>query len=89
MLTDAYYALIYPTPLAYPNHPGPLIIPDGTTAHENSNMRIAHTKEVCLFREVKGVEQALVQQIFGTVEEAYLVDIRNRTTKSINGNLRA
>ena len=46
-------------------------------------MRIAHTKEVRLFREVKGVEQDLVQQIVGTVEEAYLVDIRTRTTNSI------
>ena len=57
---------------------------DSTTAHTNSNMLIAHTKEVRLFREVTGVEQALAQKIFGTVEEAYLEDICNRTTKSIN-----
>ena len=31
-----------------------------------------------------GVEQALVQQIVATVNEAYLADIRNHTTKSIN-----
>ena len=54
------------------------------TAHANSSMRIAHTKEVRLFREVTVVEQAPVQQILGTIEEAYLVDIHNRTTKSIN-----
>ena len=47
-------------------------------------MWIAHTEEVRLFREVTGVEQALVQQIVGTVEEAYLAYIRNRTTNSIN-----
>ena len=46
-------------------------------------MRITHTKEVRLFREVTGMEQALVQQIFGTVEEAYLADICNRTMNYI------
>ena len=30
------------------------------------------------------MEQALVQQIVGMDEEAYLADIRNRMTKSIN-----
>ena len=30
------------------------------------------------------VEQALVQKIFSTVEEAYLVDIHNQTTNLIN-----
>ena len=31
-----------------------------------------------------GFEQSLVQQIVSTVEEAYLVDIRNRAADSIN-----
>ena len=74
LLNDAQYALIYPTPFVYPTHPGPLIVPDGTTAHANSNMWISHTKELRLFREVTGVEQDLVQQISDTVQEAYLAD---------------
>ena len=37
-----------------------------------------------LFWEGTGVQQALVQQKFAPVEEAYLADIRNRTTNSIN-----
>ena len=53
-------------------------------AHANSNTRIAHTKEVRLFREVAIVEQALVQKIVGTVEASYLLDLHNRTTNSIN-----
>ena len=84
VLTDAHYALISPTPFIYPNHPGPIIIPDGTTFHANSNMRISHTNKVCLFQEVKGVVQTLVQQVFGMVEEAYLADIHNCMTNSIN-----
>ena len=81
LLINVQYAQISPTHFMYSTHPGPLIIPDGTTAHANSNMRIAHTKEVRLLHEVKGVEQALVQKIVGTSKAAYLEDIRNRTTK--------
>ena len=47
-------------------------------------MQITNTKKVCLFQEVTGLEQALMQQIVSTVEEAYLADIRNRMTNSIN-----
>ena len=50
-------------------------------------MRIAHTKEVRLFREVTGVDQALVQQNIGAVEAAYLADIRNRTTNLSNNTM--
>ena len=52
VLTNVQYALISPTPFFYPTHPVLLIVLDDTTAHANSNMRIAHTKEVCLFHEV-------------------------------------
>ena len=89
VLTDVQYALVSPTFFVYPTHPGPLIILDGTTAYANPNMRIVHTKEVRLFCEVTGVEQALIQQIFDMVKAAYLADIRNRTTKSINDTVAA
>ena len=84
VITDAQYAVISPNNLVYPTHSGTLIIPDGTITHVKFNMQIAYTKEMRMFREVTGVEKALVQQIFGTVEEAYLADNRNRTTDSIN-----
>ena len=83
MLTDAQYVLISNMPFVYPTHPGPLIIPDGTNAHMDSNMRITHTKEMRIFLEVKGFKQALVQHIVATVKEAYLADIHNHTTNSI------
>ena len=46
-----------------------------------------HTKEVSLFRELTLVEQALVQNMFSAVVEAYLADIRNLTTNYINDAL--
>ena len=52
-----------------------------TTSHMNSNILIAHTEKVPLFREVTGVKQALAQHIVATVEDDYLVDIRNSTKK--------
>ena len=80
VLTDVQYALISPTTFVYLTHPDPLIIPDGTTAHASSNTWIAHTEKVRLFQEVTGVEQAIVQQIVATFEEAYLADICNTVT---------
>ena len=50
----------------------------------NSNMRIAHTKEVRLFREMMRVQQALVKQIVSAVGEYYLADIHKHTTDSIS-----
>ena len=50
-------------------------------------MRTAHTKEVHLFHEVTGVEQALVQQIGSTSDESYLADTCNRTANSINNTV--
>ena len=61
-LTEVQYTLISTTPFVYPTHPGPLIIPDGMTAHANSNIPIAHTEEVRLFRDLTGVEQVIVQK---------------------------
>ena len=54
--TNVQHAFISSTPLIYPTLPGTLIITDGTTAHMNSNMQIANTKEVHLFSKVTGVE---------------------------------
>ena len=64
MLIYAQYALISPTPFVYPTHPVPLVIPDGTTAHTNSNILIVHTNIMSLFQEVTGVKQALEEKIF-------------------------
>ena len=84
VLNNAQYAFILNTPFLYPTQPFPFIVPDGTTVHMNLKICIAHTKAVCIFREVTGVEQDLVQKIVSTVEEAYPADIHNWNTDSIN-----
>ena len=50
-------------------------------------MHIMHTEEVCILPEVTGLEQSLIQKIIIKVEEKYLGDIQNRTTKSVNYNV--
>ena len=40
-----------------------------------------------LFHEVMIFEQALVQQIVSTADEAYLADVRNRMTYSTNNTV--
>ena len=77
LLDNIECVLILDTPFVYPNHPDTLIVPDGMTSHINSNMRIAHTEEVRLFREVMVLQQALIKYIFSIVKEAYLADIHN------------
>ena len=47
-------------------------------------MIISHTKCVRLFCQLTGFKQALVQQMFTTVKEAYLGFFRNRMMNSIN-----
>ena len=67
VLADAQYALISNMPFVYLTFPGPLVILYDTTAHANSNMLIAHTKEVHLFGKLVGIEQALAKQIVAIV----------------------
>ena len=80
-------ALILNTPFIYPTQLIPIVTPDGTTAHANSNMRITHTNKVRLCRKVTGFKQALTQQIFAIVKVAYLTDIHNCTTNSIHSTV--
>ena len=57
-----------PTALVRPAaHPGTLVIPDGTTAAMSTVLRDAHHEQLRLFREVQGVEKALIQQIVQAV----------------------
>ena len=87
MFTDVQYVIVSHTPFVYLTCLGIFVILGGTTVHANSNMQIAHTEEVCLFQEVTGVEQDSVQQIFITIKELYLKDIRTLMTNSINNTM--
>ena len=63
VMTPAQFGLISVTPFVRPNHPGVLVIPPGTTQHMATTLREQHKESIHLFKEVEGVEKALIQQI--------------------------
>jgi prephenate dehydratase len=80
MLTDV--------PFIRPAHPGPLVIPDGTTGPKVTVMKEQHHENLRLFREVQRVEKALIQQIVQAVEAPYLASIRDRNnSNSLRGTV--
>jgi hypothetical protein len=89
VLSDAQYALLTNQAFVRPAHPGPLVIPAGTTAVMATAMKDAHVEEIRLFREVQGVEKALIQQIVQAVEAPYLIALRERTSNSLRGTVNA
>ena len=84
VLTAAQYADVSTTVFTCPAHPVPLAIPLAATAVQRSTLRDAHIEDLRVFREVMGVEQALIQQIVATINATYLEDVRYCTTNSIN-----
>ena len=89
VLTAAQYAYISNTVFTRPAHPGPLAIPSAATVIQRSTLRDSHIEDLQVFREVRGVEQALIQKIVATIDATYLEDIRDRTTNSINVSVSA
>jgi hypothetical protein len=87
VLSDAQYALLTNQPFVRPVHPGPLAIAAGTTAPMAAVMKEAHSEQIRLFREVQGVEKALIQQIVQAVEAPYLIALRERSSNSLRGTV--
>ena len=78
------YNLLSNVPFVTPNHPGPLVIPRGTTQHVAATMRDLHQEQIRVFTEVHAVNQALKQQITQAIEPDYLNALHDRTSNSIN-----
>ena len=55
-----------------PVHPGVINIPNAATKYVITNIRETHHKNLRQFREVIGVERALIQQIVAAVDPKYL-----------------
>jgi methyl-accepting chemotaxis protein len=87
VLSAAQYALITPTAFVRRVHPGVLAIPVGTTAPMATVLKEAHHEQLRLFREVQGVEKALIQQLVQAIGATYLSSIRDRATNSLQGTV--
>jgi hypothetical protein len=89
VLTDAQYLLLTNVAFVIPVHPGTLQVPAGTTAPMIAATKEAHHEQLRLFREVQGVEKALIQQIVKAVEAPYLAAIRDRGSNSLRGPIKS
>ena len=87
VLSDGQYALLTADAFVRPVFPGPLAIPAGTTAPMATVLKEAHQESIRIFREVQGVEKALLQQIVQAVEAPYLSSIRDRASNSLRGTV--
>jgi uncharacterized phage-associated protein len=88
LMTDEQYALVSDTPYERPEHPGVLHIPNNATRVAADALKRAYDENLRVFHEVRGVEQALIQQIVTAVDEQYINAMKNRETGQFTGNVR-
>jgi hypothetical protein len=87
VLSAHNYSLLTAEPFIRPVHPGALDIPAGTTAPMSAVLKEAHHEQLRLFREVQGVEKAMIQQIVRAVDAPYLIALRDRNSNSLTGTV--
>ena len=63
LLAPADCALISAAAVVRPAHPGPLLIPAGTTQHMAMTMKDIHKEAIRIFRKINAVEAALQQML--------------------------
>ena len=74
-------------PYIRPVHPGPLIVPPGTTQIMATGLRADHKESIRLFREVNDVEQRIIKQIVQSIDSTYLKTLRDSNTNTITSNV--
>ena len=82
-LTVAQYSIVIPTAFRRPLHPCPLIITSQTTTNMITTMRNEHIEAIRVFCKVLVVKYTFIQKNITAVEETYLADICNCSSKSI------
>ena len=86
-LDTTTYALVSNVAYYRPYHPGTYAPINGGTTAQTSAGKDLHTEQIRLFREVKGIEKALRQQIVTAINPQYLSSLQNRQTNSINATI--
>jgi len=87
VMTATQYGLVSNMQIVRPAHPGTLLMPATTTGPQAQVLREHHKEQLRLFREVEGVEKALIQQIIKSVEAPYLAAIRDGVSNSLTGTV--
>ena len=76
------FGQVLDTPYKLPEEPPELDI--SGTQYKIAQKGHKYDKKLCLFREIQGVERALIQQIVSTIEPKFLQALRNPITSKIN-----
>ena len=85
------YQLLSLTPFNRPPNPGPFVLTPqqlaGLTAEQRNELRQLHQDALTEFHTVEQVEGALKQYITESIPEEYLFELRNETTKKLQGSI--
>ena len=87
VLTPVEYAAVSATPYVCPPHPGPLVIPQGTTNHALTVLCEQHKKALSLFHQTIDLDNALKKQITDALDEPYYKDLKDPVTNSITHSI--
>ena len=85
---EAYFSLV-PNTDAYtrPENPGRLAVEDGLTGFQIAQVRDNYTESTRVFREVLGIERAIIQQMVVAIEPNYLRALRTPGTNKLNNSI--
>ena len=86
---EAYQALVPEVqPYIRPENPGRLeVAQDELTQFQIAQARAEHSEETRVFREVLGVERAIIQQMVVAIEPKYLRALRTPGTNKLNRSI--
>ena len=87
--TQAAYTALVPQASAYtrPVNPGRLAVTPNLTQYQLAQARDVHQEAIRVFREVNGVERAIIQQIVVAIEPKYLRALRTPGTNKLNQSI--
>ena len=88
LMTNTKYATLPPVAYVRPVHPGILQIPSNATRVTLYKLKRVYDKNIRVFHEVCGVEEALIQQVVTAVNKKYIISMKTRTTGQFTGNIR-
>ena len=87
VLTPVEYQLISLKPFIHPVNPGEFIYPTGNTPEEITVLGREHIDHQQQFQKIEQVELALKQFLIEALDPDYLLEIRNPTTKRLQGTI--
>ena len=85
VISPTQFNLLSNAAFVRPLHPGPLTIPNGATATMSVVIKDQYNEQLLLFREVNGVEKALISQIVSAINAEFLTALRNCATNAMPG----